>query len=793
MKNIIYIFIAFIMPLFTQAQSKKAFIAEAESAMSQGNYHGAMVYFEEALSFDNDDTVLRYKSANAAKEYGAYALAAKHYHYLLDTVKTENYHDLQYKLGEVYRSMGEYTKAKSYFDNYLSEYSNEDPKLTTKARRYSKAMITALTLAENVDPSTSVTRMGDDINSPDADFAASDNNGRMYYSSMRYSGSSKSNRYKQIAKTLVKYDNINEPIPGGINNRDMSVANFAFNTKGDKVYYSVCEYVNGWATKCKLYSSDVDNQGNFTNESILGPSFNAEDASNTQPSVGVDANGNEVLYFVSNRVGGKGGKDIWMAPLSSGTATNVANINTDGDEITPFYHSGTKTLFFSTDGRDGLGGLDIYSYNLMTNEIEFLPAPNNTSRNDMYYVLDPAGNKGYLTSNRNSSLSQIDSYEACCMDVYTVDIQNQINLDVLTLLQADNSNLNGTRVCLIDETTGVEQCIDNLADVNKASFKLKPNHKYRIVATKDGYTRAEETFMTTSNDKNIVKKLNLSPQPVKLEVLTYDLQTNRNLDVVNVKLIDVTDPNNPKEVVKVNDRGNFVDFDILPGRQYKLVGTKNGYTIATDVFNTNDLSGKLTKELKLKKSELQELLPISLYFDNDSPDPRSVSTKTSTVYDMLTNDYLNREPEYISNFTKGMEAAAKAQAEKEIKEFFADDVKDGRTRLNAFLTRLEQRLAMGEKIELEIRGFASPRAKSDYNKILSARRIDCIKNQMMAYGNGEIKKAFTSGNLVLTDVSYGNTQAKPDVIGDLDDTRNSIYNMKAAKERRVEIINAVNK
>jgi tetratricopeptide (TPR) repeat protein/outer membrane protein OmpA-like peptidoglycan-associated protein len=793
-RYILFIFIVVAQCSMLWGQTKKAFLEEAEFANAQKNYHGAMVYFNEALQFDKNDPAILYKCAEAARLYGAYNLAAKQYHYLMDTLKFDGKHELGYRLGEVYQSMGDYTKAKSYFERYLSEYSNEDKNLTISTRRNIIALDKALVLSITIDESVTITRMGDNVNSPDADFGASERNGSMYFSSLKFDGKSKETKNKQLAKTLVKNDQTIDVISGYINDRDQSVANFAFNTAGTKVYYSICEYVNGWTTSCQIYSSNIDNEGNLSNESKLGEAINAPGSSNSQPNIGVSETGNETLYFVSDRPGGKGGRDIWSSDTNSAnTATNLKDINTIGDEITPFYHNTKGDFYFSTNGRDGLGGFDVHKYNMKTREVLILPPPTNSSRNDMYYYLDNGGYKGYLTSSRGSSLSQLDSYEACCMDIYSIDIASDIDLDVFTLLQTDGSNLNNTKVCLFDESNGKEECIINQLSSNLAKFKLKPNRNYRLVATKDGYTTATDAFKTNSTDKKLVKKLSLMPPAIKLEVRTFELPLRAKLDGATIKLIDITDPNKSIEIVKTNDLSNDFYYDLLLNRQYKVVASKNGYSSALEMIDTRGLTGTIFKELFLQKQGLQELLPISLYFDNDYPNPRSKSFKTNTVYNSLTDAYLDRKSAYITNFTKTMPDDDKSQATSEIESFFANDVVDGRSRFNTFLTQLEQRISSGEKIELELRGFASPRAKSEYNMILSARRIDCIKNQMMAFGSGIISNAFVNGSLKLNDVTLGNTTANSNVIGDLNDERNSIYNLNAARERRVEIINVIYK
>ncbi|MBK8668226.1 MAG: hypothetical protein IPN89_01705 [Saprospiraceae bacterium] len=792
-----FLFILLLLAGYTvsNGQSKKAFLQEAAKAYAENNYHGALVYFEEALKFDKNDASVVYKAAEAARNYNAYGFAASRYHYLVDTLKSNNYPDAFYRLGEMYQKLGSYDKALSYYNQYLSEYSNAEPLFTKNARKNIAASTKAKTLIQNVDQGVTITRLDDQINSPDADFAASDMKGKMYFSTLKYDAKSTALRYKQIAKTLLKNsaDANPEIISGYMNDRDKSVANFAFNPAGTKVYYSVCEYVNGWSQSCQIYSSDVDAKGGFSNEVLLPESINAAGSSNTQPAVGKDFTGNsDVLYFVSDRQGGKGGKDIWSVNLNGGGTfgqlVNVMNVNTEADDITPFYHDGNRTLYWSTEGREGFGGFDIFSLKSGDLTPTLLAAPYNTSMNDMFYYMNEEGTKGYLTSNRSGSAYQFDSYEACCMDIYGLDIKSDIKLDVLTFLQTDGSPLNATRICLTDADTGKElECIDNPSDMNKHSFSLKPNRNYKLVATKNGFTSATETFRTSPSDKLITKSLYLAPADLRLEVFTFENPTKALLPGTTVTLTDLTD-GTVKKVVITNALGNDFSFAVKPDRNYKLEATKDGYTTAIESVSTAGAKGTIKKDLYLQKAVLQDYLPISLYFDNDYPNPRSTSPNTVSQFVKLADDYILRKPDYIKNYTAPMAGVEKENAINEIESFFANDVKNGRDKFVEFLSQLEQRLAMGEKIELEVRGFASPRSKSDYNKILSERRINSIKNEMKTINGGIIKKYIDNGALKLKDVSYGDTTAKPNVVGDIKDERNSIYNINAARERRVEIL-----
>jgi tetratricopeptide (TPR) repeat protein len=122
------------------------------------------------------------------------------------------------------------------------------------------------------------------------------------------------------------------------------------------------------------------------------------------------SNDGTTLYFVSNRDDGQGGLDIWKSTLDEegnpGPAENMgAGINSPEDEITPFYHFTSSTLFYSSNGFSGYGGFDIVksSFNADDNTWSApknLDAPFNSSRDDAYFTMDRMQQNGYFSSDR---------------------------------------------------------------------------------------------------------------------------------------------------------------------------------------------------------------------------------------------------------------------------------------------------------------------------------------------------------------------------------------------------------
>jgi len=144
----------------------------------------------------------------------------------------------------------------------------------------------------------------------------------------------------------------------------------------------------------------------WTEPQSLGANINSPNTWESQPSVNADGN---IIYFASNREGGFGGYDIyktikqndgsWSDPINLGP-----KINTSGHEKSPFIHSDSQTLYFSSDGIPGLGGFDIF-YSRMDSTNHFgdpinIGYPINSFEDDLGFFASTDGNYGYYASNR---------------------------------------------------------------------------------------------------------------------------------------------------------------------------------------------------------------------------------------------------------------------------------------------------------------------------------------------------------------------------------------------------------
>lgn len=803
-KNILFLFVLLLIPFLGFGQTKKAFLKEAEKSFINKNYYAALIYYKKVLEFDEQDTMVIFKAAESARLFNAYSRAAEMYSYLLDTLQYQDDPLVAFHLASMYQSTGKYDESEKYYQVFLTAYDKIDPFYELKAQKELKAIELAKILVSSAKKTVQISKVEEGVNTPYSEVAAFEHKGDLWYSSMQYKEKDPVVKpAREISKLLKKKeDEAPQLLEGYINDRDLLISNSTFSPNGKKLLYTVCTYINGSEMRCQIMMSDVDENGVLSNEVVLPDPINLQNTTSTHPCLVLDSLTNkEVLYFVSDREGGQGGLDIWYSTIDPkfgySQPVNIKELNTPSDEVTPFYHVPSGYLFFSSDGRQGMGGFDIFKAIKGTDsfgEILNIGVPYNSSYHDIYYSSDDEGTKAYFSSNREGALFLDSYFESCCYDIYKADIVKlKLDLNALTYDKITGRELKRATVKLIDKDTGKEiGLITNDAN-NEHIFDLEEDKNYIIVAERENYYPDTIELSTFNKDisETITRKMYLSTDMMLLDVFTFTKIGKFPLQGVTLTLIDMSD-NTIKDIIEFNPLSNEFNFMLDRGKQYKLVATKDGFTDAVEEVDTRsyDKPGLITKEMFLDKFVLQDLLPIALYFDNDLPDLGSRTTSTKAIYGNLVNGYMMRKPVYKDKFVKPLAGTTKEAALMEIDDFFEGDVLGGYEKLKMFMVSLLQELEAGNKVELIFKGFASPRAESKYNLTLGQRRVNSVKNEMIFYGNEELKRYFISGQLNITDISFGKELAPADVDGSLKDERNSIYNIKAAKERRVEILRA---
>lgn len=185
--------------------------------------------------------------------------------------------------------------------------------------------------------------------------------------------------------------------------------------------------------------------------------------------------------------------------------------------------------------------------------------------------------------------------------------------------------------------------------------------------------------------------------------------------------------------------------------------------------------------------ELDELLPLSLYFHNDEPDSNVRARTTQTPYEESYAYYVGLLPEYKQRHTQQYSPERAATEQTMVQQFFDNDVRGEYNRAPIFLDKLLEALEKEVKLKLYIRGYTSPRADANYNIALSHRRVASLRSYILRYKGGALKPYLDSGQLILKEAMLGESVAPAGISDDLNDPANSIYGTEASRERKAEI------
>jgi outer membrane protein OmpA-like peptidoglycan-associated protein len=213
---------------------------------------------------------------------------------------------------------------------------------------------------------------------------------------------------------------------GGDINTPYHESSTTFTKDGKTVYFTRNNYIDGKKGKLEnklvrlnLYKATNTGENNWTE--IVELPFNSKDYSVAHPTLSVDE---KRLYFSSDMPGTIGRSDIWYVDILEGntysTPVNLSTqINTRARESFPFISQGNN-LYFSSDGRGGLGGYDVFMVELNeqgipTGEVKNLGKPTNSHKDDFGFITNEENGFGYVSSNRDGKNGSVAD------DIYRVD------------------------------------------------------------------------------------------------------------------------------------------------------------------------------------------------------------------------------------------------------------------------------------------------------------------------------------------------------------------------------------
>jgi len=465
------------------------------------------------------------------------------------------------------------------------------------------------------------------------------------------------------------------------------------------------------------------------------------------PSLSADGN---TLYFTSDMPGGFGGTDIYMVQKNGdlwGQPINLGDqVNTPEKEGFPYIHE-SGTLFFSSNGHGGYGGFDMYMYAKAAggNKLKNLGNPFNSGKDDLGFIINEAGTRGYFASDREGGSGRDDIYlfeaeetiveEAAPavtaqINVYDQDTKQPIESSFVRVFErATDGFIEGNElydIQLLPEGTEGELVMklvrknpESLGDATlvtnaegNVATEMLGNRKYIILATKEGYDAGEIMYSTdgAEGQQNISIPMSTKSCANVTGIITSEKYNTR---VPNALVRIVNEKTGKEEYHRTNEKGEF-SLCLPLGYEYAIHVEKNGFTRGVGKVSTDGKSS--TQDVKVDV----QLTPIT---DNSISEP----IREGSVI-VLENIYYD--------FNKSV-------------------IRRGAARE---LDALIELMKLYPSMEVEMVAHTDSRGKEDYNLELSLKRAESARDYMVRNGiSNDRIKAFGFGESQLRNECYDGT------------------------------------
>ncbi len=302
------------------------------------------------------------------------------------------------------------------------------------------------------------------------------------------------------------------------------------------LYFAMMRQEGGDQPNCDLYVSDEQN-GEWSPLRKLSPNVNHPVYWDSQPTIAADG---LTLYFASDRPGGYGGIDLyvtyknpqtgqWGAPQNLGP-----KINTKGNEKTPFIHSDSETLYFSSDFHYGFGGYDIFYVRKNDKgeweEPENIGSPINGATDDTGFFVSKDTRSGYFFSFDDPKIrgKGVGRY-----DLYMFELYKEARPQEVAFITGDVKDNEGNQVFHAEieiQNTRTKQVTHAVVDSSNGSYmaaiSLKKKDEYLITVKKDNYAFSSKVVAT--------KELPASAPPKKIDLEVIEAKAGKSFVINNI-------------------------------------------------------------------------------------------------------------------------------------------------------------------------------------------------------------------------------------------------------------------
>lgn len=449
-------------------------------------------------------------------------------------INPDYYPPTYFFMGKIFLKEGDYQKALVSFDQFLS-YSNLREELKSEAELKKANCLFAIEAIKH-PVQFQLKNLGQNINTKKSEYFPSltvDNQFLLFTRRLdRVQQGEQEDFYGSLFGTDSTWQmsypiyDINTPYNEGA---------ASLSADGKTLVFTACEnfgdYGKGRSGKgsCDLFFAKKRG-AKWSNPVNMGPPINTANWE-SQPSLSSDG---KTIYFIRAPKRSQGDSDIYRADLDEngywGNPVKLGpTINTNGDEQSVFIHPDNKTLYFSSNGHVGMGGVDLYMSHWNEEKQEFgeainLGFPINTYKDENSILVAPDGKLAYFASDRKDGFGELD--------LYSFELPEAIKPDPISYLKGIvydqvSNELLGATFELIDLETG-KQLIHSVSDPLDGSFLLTLNiaKDYMLNVSKTGYLFYSDQFLLeeeTSTLHPFVKDIPLNPIAVGEKVVLKNI------------------------------------------------------------------------------------------------------------------------------------------------------------------------------------------------------------------------------------------------------------------------------
>lgn len=613
MRSLLFSFIIFLLiPIYSFAQynyttSNKKAIKSYEEALQSFNrmdYTTAIDLMQKAIKYDDKFVEANIVLAEIFIEKGERKKAIESYKNAI-RIDPEFYRGIYFSLAQLQMLENEFDSAKLYLEKYLS-YKNLKPVSISQAKRKLESCNFAIKAIKNPVPFNPI-NLGENINTEYDEYWPTLTADEQTLIITRLIPKDLEEGLVSINEGIIEKEITpsNQKVPPDFNKVQedfyISVKENDFwtkainvgkplNTKGNEgaqtilvdgrvMYFTACNRKDGKG-RCDIYQSLKVN-GEWNTAVNLGVPVNSENWE-AQPSISPDG---KTLYFVSNRKGGYGQKDIWMSiiledgrwskPINLGE-----NVNSVGQEQSPFIHPDNRTLYFATDGKIGMGGFDLYKVSKNDDGTWSKPInlgyPINTASDEIGLIVNAQGNKAFFSSDRLNNKGR-DIFE---FELYKEARPTPVSYIKGKVFDSENKNKLKANFELINLETN-EIIMQAESDPNTGEFLvcIPSDRDYALNVSKDKYLFYSDNF-SLKGVYNILdpflKDVPLNPiktgQKIVLKNIFYEIDSYELLDKSIVELTKLLEFMNNNLGLKIEISGHT---DNIGTSEYNLSLSNN--------------------------------------------------------------------------------------------------------------------------------------------------------------------------------------------------------------------------